>query len=717
MLSLLPTPKLVHSRRGTLRFSEEKGVSIRAPGLARFVGQWLSECLRRDFAINARLYRPTTGPTIHLATMDDLVRDGLAEASWPASPAFASMAGREQGYHLDIAADRVVIGALSPPGLLYGAATLLQLLRPRTGEMVAPCGSVEDWPDFRFRSADWLLNAEINRWGYERGDGRDALLARMKRKLDLAARHKINVIWFDGFGWGTKRFPGYAEFCRELAACARDRHIRLAYSGYGGGYGFAYQKHFIYDAPYQGQLFENRTHYPHGEVYDCVGHPNYPMSWRYGTCLSNAALADLKIAEFVKFARECQPGLMYIHDIDTGNFDLAHAGWQRRCPKCRERWPDDDMASAGGAADAYASWFRRLAEAVNSVASEDGRYVATRDCALVFVGPVYTGCHEPDSTWLEECKYFGTVSRLMGPFPNVQFGLREQFVSDEPNGPRVPMLRDRLDAVGHGHGIFVIPFVGGDNYFSDQPVSAGPALHRHYLGADTVCTKTMGSVAEPAQLLCAEYGWNASAPGAFPIAPSRGDALALLKRCTGGVEIGSGIFGDTDLLSRACLRLYGDKAGRWMRELFALGAGKGIFPVLTGWGMVSRSVGRLLDPAGKDPGQEPGHWIQRAMMTTEAIRLVAKALAEPLPDAHVRADLEWLRTCLVVGKHLCDALAACWKWKGNPAAASHTESVAALNHLESCLNAHVPPNTTDPVGGDIAVWRATALKLRGLLMA
>ena len=137
--------------------------------------------------------------------------------------------------------------------------------------------------------------------------------------------------------------------------------------------------------------------------------------------------------------------------------------------------------------------------------------------------------------------------------------------------------------------------------------------------------------------------------------------------------------------------------------------------MLTGWGAVSRSVGRLLDPSGKDTGQEPSHWIQRAAMTTEAIRLVAKALAEPLPDASVRADLEWLRTCLVVGKHLCDALAACWKCKKEVARGAPRSEAAAVNDLENYLATHVPQDTTDPVGGDIAVWYATVENIRNLI--
>lgn len=717
MNGLIPTPKMATCREGVLSLNTDKPAHLHLYSQsAAIVAGWMTEMLRDDFGLVTRHTMGEPRAAVHVGLLDDLKGNALFRESWLKSPAFASTLGREQGYILEVTPDDIVIGALTEQGLQHGVATLMQLLRRQGHLVTAPCVRIEDWPDFRFRiGADWLLNAEINRWGYERGDGRSSLTARMKRKLDMAARYKINGVWFDGFGWDTERFAGYAQFCRELAAHARRRHIRMAHAGYGGGYGFMYQKHFIYEAPYRGQIFENRLDYPDGEIYDCIGHPLHPTSRRYGTCLSNRMLADLKITEMVKFVYECQPGIMYIHDVDTGNFEMAHEGWRMRCPRCRQQWPDDEMVSERGAAAAYATWFSRVALAINTVQSRDGQYKASRDCLLVFVGPVYTSCRESDSTWQKECEYFGLISKLMGRFPNVQFGIREQFVSDEPNGPRVAMLRERLDAIGNEHGIFVVPFVGGDNYFSDQLVSPGPALHRYYLGADSVYTKTMGSVAEPAQLLCAEYGWNARAPGSYEPAASRAEALVLLKRCTSGTETRPEIYGRGGLLYRACERLYGAQAGQFLAEMFTLGAGEGVFPLLTGWGAASREVAKLLALPEKDAPTRPPYWRRREAMTNQAIALVAQASVAGLPNENVRDDVQWLRICLEVGKRLCQSLCACWEWKVAPSDDARKQALVALNELDNYLRANVPTNTTDPSGGDIVVWHTIWAKLTELI--
>jgi len=712
----MPTPKIVTQSDGALRFAVKDFCMQSHGAVAEPAGRWLGACLRRDFGVVLREPDGARQPAVHLGLIDDLARLGLAQPKWSASQAFTGPVACEQGYVIRVTPQSLVLAARHPFGLQHGCATALQLLRRTGAQVAAPCCRIEDWPDLRFRvGADWLLNAEVNRWGYERGDGRDATIARMKRKLDLAARYKINVVWFDGFGWDPERRPGYADFARELAAYASERCIRLAHAGYGGGYGFAYQQSQLYSAPYQGRVFENRVSYPDGEVYDCVGEPSYPTSWRYGTCLSNGALAGEKLAELVRFVRECRPGLLYIHDIDAGFYEAAHKGWQRRCAQCWQRWPDDDMASENGAAGAYASWFRQLAEAVNAVRSDDGRYVAERDCELVFVGPLYTACEEPDETWSAACDYFEAVSRLARPFPNVQFGIREQFVSDNPPEPRVAMLKRRLEAAGSGHGVFVVAFAGGDKYYSDQLVAPAPALQRCYEGADTVYTAAFGSVAEPAQVLCAEYAWNANAPGAYEPAVSRNEALERLNRCRSGVETAAAVLGPQGALRRACDLLYGVHAGLWMQELFSLGHGQGVFPLATGWGAATREVNELLNGSPEPQEDRVAHWRRRERLTVKAVSLVETALREPLPDTDVRADLEWLQKSLAIGSRLCRALAACRQWRRDSGEAAHDAARDAVDELAAFVRDNVPTDTVDPVGGDVAAWLQTVEGLGRLL--
>jgi hypothetical protein len=716
MLNLIPTPKSVHQSEGVLRFPRSQAVPVRAYGTeAEACRDWFAGSMEREQLVSTCREAAIGGCAVHIGLLSFLEYQGLADGAWRSSVAFRTPVGQEQGYVLEVSERGAVVAALGPQGLQHGAATLLQLLRLEGEAAVAPCCRIEDWPDVRFRAAaDWLLNVEINRWGLERGDGRDALLARMKRKIDLAARFKINAIWFDGFGWSVDRIPGYVDFARELAGEAARRHVRLAYAGYGGGYGFAYQRSQLYRSPYQGIMHENRASDPAGPVYECVGHGDNPVSRRYGTCLSNAELAERKLAELTRFVRECRPGMLYIHDIDSGHLEWAQKGWKLRCARCRQRWPDDRMVSEQGGAAAYASWYRQVARAISAVQTEDGDYVAARDCQIAFVSPVYTVYEDQDDTWTASCDYFALVSKLVGPFPNVQFGIREQFASDMPPGPRVAQLKRGLDAVGNGHGVFVIAISGGDNYYNDELVSPSLALQSHYEGAETVYAKTLSSVVEPAQVVCAEYAWHSAAPGAFSTTCSRQEMLDLLKRCRAGVEHSADIHGPNGLVRRACDRLYGHAAGHWLAQLFTLGAGTGVFPVVTGWGAVTKEVRRLLDKPDSPAEECRSHWQRRESLTNSAISLARAALAERFPDEAARDDIGWLRTRLEIGLRLCRALAACWDWRGQPTDLALVRVSSALGDLETFLNVHVPTDTTDPIGGDPFIWRETLAKLSEL---
>ena len=157
---------------------------------------------------------------------------------------------------------------MTAEGLLRGAATLFQMTRRENGRIIAPCAVINDWPNFRYRcGSDWLINVEANRWAYDWGDGRAAFLERIKRKLDFCFEHKINMVWFDGFGWNTERFPGYAALMQECTRYARRLGIKLVFAGYGGGYGTAYQPGEIYRCGYFGNVYRNRRPYPDGEEY------------------------------------------------------------------------------------------------------------------------------------------------------------------------------------------------------------------------------------------------------------------------------------------------------------------------------------------------------------------------------------------------------------------------------------------------------------------
>jgi hypothetical protein len=615
---------------------------------------------------------------IILGLLDDLLPLGLVPDFTRESPAFASALGAEQGYVLDASPERAVLAAHTPTGLRHAAATLLQLAG---GDGSVPCGRIEDWPDFRFRVADWLLNVEINRWGYECGDGRDAVFARMCRKLDLAARHKLNVIWFDGFGWDPDRRSGYAEFARELSRYARSLGIRLAHSGYGGGYGFAYQASDIYTGDYMGRAFENRRPWPDGEVYPCLGHPGYERSWTWGTCLSNAGLLAAKLDELTNFVRACEPGLLYVHDIDTGDWGATAQAWQRRCDDCQRRWPNDEVTAADGMAGAYAHWFRMVVDAVSAACSD------ARDCEVVFIGPIYTGAHEPDEVWQDECRYFEALSRLIGPAANLQFGIREQFASDREPHLRVAELSGLLDSVGNGHGVLVVSFAGGDSYYSDQLVAPSATLARHFIGAATCYVVHNGGAVEPAQLVAAEYSWHADAPGA-----------------AGGV------------IERACEHLYGPAAGAHLAELFQSGAGVES-PVVMVWRTITAEVAKLREGQDEESLERDTFWYDRAEATRRALELVAHALQAGGLSPEVAGDLRWLQATLQIGEQFAAGLAMIHELQAGGPEELRTLVREHWSALERRIREDFPTDTFDPVGGDVGLWLPTLAALAEIAAA
>ncbi|MDD4872161.1 MAG: glycoside hydrolase family 20 zincin-like fold domain-containing protein, partial [Kiritimatiellae bacterium] len=418
-IAVLPTPKQVQLRAGRVQLvrsgsTGQGGCCILAGRKAGFAAKLLAE----------RLGVPVT---------DTLASGSLAvKLSLDAKASFAAKLGRDarsEAYCLEVNSKGVEIVAVESEGLLRAAATLLQLLQVEKDAVFVPELTITDWPNFRYRCAsDWLINVECNRWSYDWGDGRQAYLARIKRKLDLCFAYKINQVWFDGFGWDTQRCEGYAELMRECTGYARQRGIKLTFAGYGGGYGTSYQKSEIYRTGYFGRTLINRRPYPDGAEYLCRGMKGIEESRRYGTCLSNKALQQEKLDEMKRFVAAVEPGFMYIHDIDSGTYAASQNSWLLRCDECRKRWPSDEVTDPRGQAGAMADWFRQIRRTLDSVKTRSG-YRAARDLTLIFISPLYTEYYEkgPPDLWQRETDYFCQMSRSLGPAAGVAFGLREQF--------------------------------------------------------------------------------------------------------------------------------------------------------------------------------------------------------------------------------------------------------------------------------------------------
>lgn len=149
----------------------------------------------------------------------------------------------EEGYHLEIAPDSILVTASAPAGLFYAVQTLRQLLPPFApapdgDELSLPVGVIEDRPRFEWRGA--MLDVARHFFGPED----------IKRYIDLLALYKFNRLHLhlaDDQGWRIeiKAWPRLTEIggssavngegsgwytqaqYQEIAAYAAERFITL----------------------------------------------------------------------------------------------------------------------------------------------------------------------------------------------------------------------------------------------------------------------------------------------------------------------------------------------------------------------------------------------------------------------------------------------------------------------------------------------------------
>ncbi|MDA2926122.1 glycoside hydrolase family 20 zincin-like fold domain-containing protein, partial [Acidobacteria bacterium AH-259-G07] len=492
----------------------------------------------------------------------------------------------EQGFVLRILPEKHqiwLIGATSQ-AVLYAAVTLLQVMEPAGDGLAFQEAHIRDYPDFRYRAAsDWLLFAEINRWAYDWGDGRRAFVRRIKRKLDFCLRYKINLVFFDGFGWNAEKFPGYSTMMRELNRYARDRGIKLLFAGYGANY----NPRAIRPEHNIGKVWYNRDQYPDGNVYACFGETTRggvlwddPRRGTLGTCRGNEELNRLKAAEMTEFVRSVEPGALYIHHEDRGigdphlpyhltNYELWET-WKRRCDRCRSRWPSDSLITKDGGAGAVAHGYKTLLEAIRNVKNNDSGYDASRDCTIIFTSPGYNPSPTEPSDWENHLIFWTNVLSLLPPHENLEIGFREVFPQQGTGKRWVDAYRERLGAQGLNTRTCIF-FLGGADLYSrnsfNYPFSGTAAMNGIFRGGETIYNFSGAVFQEPLQLFNAEFSWNVRAPG--HMIPERyEEAKATWQSLMNNRQLPEEITRTNGFLAEACRKLYGKRAGEKMLAFF-----------------------------------------------------------------------------------------------------------------------------------------------------
>ena len=196
--NILPMPQIVRSGAASAEFPKSQPITIVIGNASDRQAGIAADLLTRElkgFRIERSTVRPQSGSVIVLW---NCATQGM--------PASTSASDREllraeshfgQSYLLQTDAHEVRIAGSTGVGLLYGAATLVQLMQPTASGMQVPGTVIQDFPSFRYRAAsDWVLRAELNRWAYDWGDGQRAYTERIRRKLDFCLRFKIAATRF-----------------------------------------------------------------------------------------------------------------------------------------------------------------------------------------------------------------------------------------------------------------------------------------------------------------------------------------------------------------------------------------------------------------------------------------------------------------------------------------------------------------------------------------
>lgn len=484
----------------------------------------------------------------------------------PDEPWFHNKNAKEQGYIIHGLSDgKVVVYAKNRVGILYALATFVQI------PAIENEFEIKDYPDFRYRGNKWLIWAETAILSFDFGDGLEEMRARVLRGLDLCLKYKINMLDFDGYGLGVDRFAGYREFMRFCTKEARKRGIYLINGAYTMGYGlagFSFGKHY-------GNAYQNRTSYPNGESYECLGTfvwPNnykgepYVIAREHGTCISNDELTEQKVEELRNYVKETGIGGLYLHNMDS--FLVHEVLWQSRCETCKKRWPNDDIFAKDGMAGAFAYFFDKINGALKGISFDD--YDSSRDLLLMNIAPGYLWYYVPDEQVDKAVKFWRKVTDFMEVRANVFPTFRELYHNMDDNKERIPDVlakqwRDDMDFA-------IVNFNGSDGYHSDKLFFISSIFNYMFRGAQAILTCNGHFLQEPLAVFNAEYMWNSENSAFYNLPDRPKDYESFLKlyfECQRTEFRPEEIYGEGGMLDVICEKLYG-ASGKTMANMFKL---------------------------------------------------------------------------------------------------------------------------------------------------
>ena len=570
---------------------------------------------------------------------------------------FEQKNAKEQGYILCRDENGVVLTAQNNMGFLYGLMTLRQLCEDAPKQF-----AIYDKPQIRFRGNMNTMWAESGVWSYDFGDGLENAIRRLEIAIDQAAMAKLNLMYFDAFGYGLDRFPGYNETMRHLSDYGRVRGVRMMFGANGMSYGAS-----VNNNHYFGTVFRNRDPFPDGELYDCIGtydqyNPDAPLRGRsFGTCLSNTALTDAKIAEIATYLRTTGASVIYMHNMDMDEMHVEM--WLGRCEHCRKVYPNDDLYAADGAAGAFAAFYDRMLDAL---------LPEFPDLIICPVAPGYAYAVDTEDDVFERCrKFWGGVKEHARHKENLIPLFRELFHQHEEPKLRFELINECVDTFG------CVFFSSGDGYYSDKIYTPSAAYAVTMRDSDLIICANGTALQKPTQMTNAEYLWNTddSAFWNLEIPKDYAEVMPHYDNLREGVIRPEGIYGDDGLLDTACNLTFGKKYGKRIADIYRIRGKNGECPVFTAsskeifTNMTVLNYYMLWDnpfyPWGK-PTKKPidakeqemfrTRFAESMLATTAAKQILEEILREDDLDRDTRNYLQFMRDSAEICIVICSQL-------------------------------------------------------------
>ena len=625
MKKIIPTPQKFEYSSNTTLYTEFSRIECALPE-----NEVLScglQMLKEQFSVGS-------GDVLSIVHSDD--------------PFFNKKNAKEQGYILKRYSGQTTVFAQSQQGAFYGLMTLLQL----HGE--APdTFTIYDRPQIRFRGIKNTLWAETGVWSYDFGDGMENAIARIQKTMDQMARSKLNLMYYDGYGWRTERFPGYDALVRSLAEYGKKRGILLMTGGYGMSYGSA-----GHNNSYQGRVFYNRRPYPDGELYDCIGTYDRVSGAKeitlkgrsFGTCLSNLDLIDDKISEIRNFMQKTGVRVLKMHHMDAD--EIHEPLWKGRCAHCREVFPNDDLYAADGCAGAFASFFDRI---LDSLLPE------FPDMVLSPVSPGYAYAKRSSDETFEKCrKFWSAITSYVRNKDAFLPAFRELFYQHETPELRFALLGKEMPR------LFCSFFSSGDGFYSDKIYTPSAAYAALLSNVEALCAFNGMALHKPTMIANAEYFWNPTNSAFWNVElmgkfESQFDHYNAFRE---GFIRPAGIYGDGGLLETSCALLFGDKYAKRIADVFRIRGKNGESPIFTAcnvelWTNYTKVNFPMLwdEPATVENQQMFRERFSECALATASARDILEEIlqADDLSD-DTREHLTFLHLCTVMCAKLCSQL-------------------------------------------------------------